>query len=326
MLSRVAENLYWMTRYMERAENTARLINATSQVLLDLPRGASFGWDVLIKVAGLDELFREHYASYDESSIMKFLICDERNPGSILSCIHYARENSRTLREILPRTAWERINALYLFVNGRASHAVDRARRYNILEEIIERRQAVIGLLADCMSHDVAYQFIRIGRFLERADMTTRIVDINAAVLVPRQQVPEDPAMALLWMGVLKSLNAYQMYRRHASVHVRSGDVVNYLLKDPEFPRTVRYCLDELEACVSELPHNGPPLKLLRIAQRRIAGMHVDDLTPAQRHEYLDAVQADLARVHAAIAGEYFNYYEPDKDQRQSAVSGQASL
>jgi uncharacterized alpha-E superfamily protein len=322
MLSRVAESLYWMTRYMERAENTARLINATSQVLLDLPRGASFGWDVLIQVVGLDSLFREHYSAHDEASVMRFLVADERNPGSIVSCIHIARENCRTLREILPRTAWERINALYLFVNGRAPHAIEQSRRYNILEEIIERRQAVVGLLADCMSHDVAFQFIRIGRFLERADMTTRILDINAAVLVPRQQVPEDPAMALLWMGVLKSLNAYQMYRRHVAVHVRSDEVVNFLLKDQHFPRTVRFCLDELESCVSELPHNGAPLKILRIAQRRIAGMRVDGLTPAQRHEYLDAVQADLARVHAAIATEYFNFCEQSGGQQQSAAAG----
>ncbi len=323
MLSRVAENLYWMTRYMERAENTARLINATSQVLLDLPRGASFGWDVLIQVAGVDKLFREHYTSYDEPSIMRFLVSDEKNPGSIVSCIHAARENSRTLREVLPRAAWERINALYLFINGRASHTQDRARRYNILEEIIERRQSVVGLLADCMSHDVAYQFIRLGRFIERADMTTRILDINAAVLVPRQQVPEDPAMALLWMGVLKSLHAYQMYRRHASVHVRGSDVVNFLLKDPLFPRTVRYCLDEIESCVAELPHHAAPLKLLRIAQRRIAGMKIEGLTPAQRHEYLDAVQADLARVHAEIATEYFNFCEQDPDTLKTAAAGQ---
>ncbi len=322
MLSRVAENLYWMTRYMERAENTARLINATSQVLLDLPRGASFGWDVLIQVAGLDKLFREHYPTFDETSIMRFLVSDEKNPSSIVSCIHNARENSRTLREVLPRTAWERINALYLFVNGRAAHAVERARRYNILEEIIERRQSVVGLLADCMSHDVAYYFIRLGRFIERADMTTRMLDINAAVLVPRQQVPEDPAMALLWMGVLKSLNAYQMYRRHASVHVHGTEVVNYLLKDPLFPRTVRHCLDEIESCVSELPHHGAPLKTLRIAQRRIAGMKVDGLTPAQRHEYLDAVQSDLARVHEEIATEYFHFCEQSPDPLKAVAAG----
>ncbi len=310
MLSRVAENLYWMTRYLERAENTARLINATTQVLLDLPRGASFGWDVLLKVAGLDRQFADSYAQHDEANIMRFLVSDARNPGSIVSCIRCARENCRTLREVLPRLAWERINSLYLFVNSRAAQAVERALRYDILEEIIERRQSVIGLLTDCMSHDIAYQFIKLGRYIERADMTTRIVDIHAAVLVPRQQVPEDPAIGLLWMGVLKSLNAYQSYRRHVSVHVSSADVVNYLLKDPHFPRTVRRCLDELETCLAVLPHNMRPLKRLRVAQRRLDAMRVEKLAPSLRHEYLDAVQSDLAAIHGEIAAEYYQLHD----------------
>ena len=177
-------------------------------------------------------------------------------------------------------------------------------------EEIIERLQAVIGLLADCMSHDVAFQFIKLGRYIERADMTTRIVDINAAVLVPRQQVPEDPAIGLLWMSVLKSLNAYQSYRRHVSVHVSTVDVVKYLLKDPYFPRTVQHCLDEVEACLAELPHHAAPLKLLRGAHRRLNAMPVESLAPSLRHEYLDAVQSDLAAIHAEIAVEYFQSYE----------------
>jgi uncharacterized alpha-E superfamily protein len=321
MLSRVAENLYWMTRYLERAENTARLINATTQVLLDLPRGASFGWDVLLKVAGLDRLFQENYAIADEASIMRFLVTDERNPGSIVSCIRCARENCRTLREVLPRLAWERINALYLFVGERAESAVDRTHRYGILEELIERRQSVVGLLADCMSDDVAHQFIKLGRYLERADMTTRIIDIHAAVLVPRHQGPEDPAIGRLWMGVLNSLHAYQMYRRHVAVHVRSGDVVNYLLKDPHFPRSVRRCLDEVENCLAVLPHNRQPLKLLRVAQRRLDQMRVDSLEPALRHEYLDAVQSDIAGIHAEIAGEYFQR-QPEQGAVQSTSDG----
>ncbi len=310
MLSRVAENLYWMTRYLERAENTARLINATTHVLLDLPRGASFGWDVMLKVTGLDREFDASYAEHNEASIMRFLVSDERNSGSIVSAIRCARENCRTLREVLPRLAWERINALYLFINGRAAQAIDRSSRYDILEELIERRQSVIGLLNDCMSHDVAYQFIKLGRFIERADMTTRIVDIHAAVLVPRHQVPEDPAIALLWMGVLKSLHAYQMYRRHVSVHVRSADVVNYLLKDPHFPRTVRRCLDEVENCLAVLPHNMPPLKLVRLAQRRLDAMRAESLAPSLRHEYLDAVQADIAAIHEKIAAEYVQLHQ----------------
>lgn len=310
MLSRVAENLYWMTRYLERAENTARLINATTQVLLDLPRGASFGWDVLLKVAGLDQLFEDSYSRHDEASIMRFLVADERNPGSILSCVRCARENCRTLREVLPRLAWERINSLYLLVNSHAAYAGERTPRYDFLEEIIERRQAVIGLLVDCMSHDIAYQFIKLGRHIERADMTTRIVDIHAAVLVPRQQVPEDPAIGLLWMGVLNSLNAYQSYRCHVSVHVSTAGVVNYLLKDPHFPRTVRRCLGEIESCLAVLPHNTGPLRRLRMAQRRLNDMRLESLSPALRHEYLEAVQTDIAALHGQIATEYFQLHQ----------------
>lgn len=322
MLSRVAESLYWMTRYLERAENTARLINATTHVLLDLPRGASFGWDVLLKVAGLDQLFGEHYREHDEASIMRFLISDERNPSSIVACIHVARENSRTLREVLPRVAWERINSIYLMMNGRSEQAIERTRRYSLLDELIERRQSVIGLLSDCMSHDVAFQFIKLGRYLERADMTTRILDINAAVLVPRKQSAEDPALALLWMAVLESLNAYQMYRRHASVHVRGVEVVAFLLRDAHFPRTVRYCLGELEGCLSQLPNHVAPMKLLRVAERRLRSMRIDQLTPAARHEYLDAVQTDLARVHDEIAATYFHLHRQQQSQSQGRVAG----
>ena len=322
MLSRVAESLYWMTRYLERAENTARLINATTHVLLDLPRGASFGWDVLIRVAGLDLLFGEHYREHDEANIMRFLISDERNPSSIISCIRSARENSRTLREVLPTVAWERINSLYLLVNRRSADAVDRTRRYILLDEVIERRQSVIGLLSDSMSHGAAFQFIKLGRYLERADMTTRILDINAAVLAPRTQGTDDPALALLWMGVLKSLNAHQMYRRYASVHVHGAEVVAFLLQDAHFPRSVRYCLEELEGCLSQLPNHAAAMKLLRIAGRRLTGMHTEQLTPALRHEYLDAVQSDLARVHDEIAATYFHLHRQQQTQSQGVVAG----
>ncbi len=316
MLSRVAENLYWMTRYLERAENTARLINATTQVLLDLPRGASFGWDVLLKIAGLDQQFAESYSTQDEANIMRFLVTDQRNPSSIVSCLRATRESCRGLREVLPRLAWERINALYLFVDKRAPQAIERTHRYGILEEIIARRQAIIGLLSDCMSHDASYRFIRLGRYIERADMTTRIVDIHAAVLVPKQAAAEDPAIDLMWMAVLRSLHAYQMYRRHVSVHVRSSDVVNFLLNNQHFPRTVHYCLDEVEACLAELPHNRLALARLHVAQRRLAAMHIEGLEPAQRHEALDAVQADIAAVHGAIATEYFQLHD-ETDARE---------
>lgn len=320
MLSRVAESLYWMTRYLERAENTAHLINATTQLILDLPRGATFGWDILIKVVGLDTEFHSTYAKADEESVLRFLVRDESSPGSIVSCIRRARENSRTLREVLPRLAWERINSLYLFVNRRAGKALSATQRFEMLEELIERRQALIGLLSGCMSHDLGYQFVVLGRYIERADMTTRIVDINAAVLVPRQQVPEDPALAMLWMGVLNSLSAYQTYRRNISVHVRSGDVVNFLLRDPHFPRSVSFCLGEIENSLADLPHHASPLKIMRGARRRLDQMKIDKIDPALRHEYLDAVQGDLVRIHQEISREYFQLHQQDAHQQDNAA------
>lgn len=321
MLSRAAENLYWFARYLERAESTARLINATTQMLLDLPRNASFGWDVLISVAGLEQLFAQSVDRADEQSIMQFLIADEKNPGSILSSVRAARENCRTLRELLPRLAWERINALYLFVSRSATSTLGRAQRISMLDELIERRQAVAGLLSDCMSHDVAHQFMELGQHIERADMTTRIVDINAAVLVPRQQVPEDPAIGLLWIGVLKSLSAYQMYRRHVAGQIRSTDVVDYLLKDRHFPRTVRYCLNAIESCLSELPRHAAPLKAIRVAQRRLESMNLAAVAPAVRHEYLDAIQSDLARIHDEVSAEYFHLHQKPPEQQQGQVA-----
>lgn len=311
MLSRVAENLYWMARYLERAENTARLINSTTQVLLDLPKGARFGWDILIRVVGLDDLYHAKYAQADEYGIVRFLIQDEDNPSSILSSIRHARENSRTFREVLPTEFWERVNALYLYIQRNASRTTQsRSQRYEVLSHVIEARQSIVGLITGSMSHDVAYQFIKLGRNIERADMTTRIVDVNSAVLLPEDRVVAGPALERLWMATLLALSAYQMYRRHVAVHVRGPEVVNFLLKDPHFPRTVRHCLDEIEGCLSVLPHHTAPMQAARRAWRRLEHMRLDDLAPHVLHEYLDQVQADLGAIHAAVSRQYFYLHQ----------------
>jgi uncharacterized alpha-E superfamily protein len=321
MLSRVAENLYWMGRYLERAENTARFINSTTQVLLDLPRDAAFGWDVLLRVAGLDHLFAERnpdLASPDEDSIMPFLIEDESNPSSILSSIHNARENARTVREVLPMELWERINSLYLYARDNAARAkIGRGPRNEVLAGVIGRRESIIGLLTGSMSRDIAYQFIKLGRNLERADMTTRIIDVNSAVRPPR-----DPALASLtalsmWVSTLNALSATQMYRRHVNVHVRGSEVVNYLLKNPHFPRTVLHCIAEIEECVSMLPEHSEVMHKVRQAWRRVDAMKLNDLKPVVLHEYLDQVQTDLGTIHGAVARQYFHLHQNHETTEQ---------
>lgn len=323
MLSRVAENLYWMARYLERAENTARLINTTTQVLLDLPRGATIGWDIITKVIGLDSSFSEHYSEANEANIMRFLIQDDRNQSSIVSSIKSARENSRTFREILPKEFWERINGLYLYIREQAPAAAQsRAQRYEVLNQITERGQSLAGLLVGCMSHDLAYQFIELGRNLERADMTTRIVDINSAILLPRDGGVLEPIQERLWMSVLKALSAYQMYRRHVDVHVRGTAALNFLLLDPHFPRSVRYCLAKVDESLSTLPANSDAMRTARRAWRRLTSMRWEGLTPAVLHEYLDQCQTDFGTIHDSVADQYFYRDEPDSLPRESVAAG----
>jgi uncharacterized alpha-E superfamily protein len=331
MLSRAAESLYWMARYLERAENTARLINATQQLLLDLPRGASFGWEALTRIVGLDRLFQQNYATPDEASVVDFLMTSPRNPGSIQSCVRFARENCRVMRDVLPRDLWERMNSLYLASRRYSQDGLSRATRRQMLEQLICDRQTVTGVLASCMSHDVAWQFIGLGEHIERADMTTRILDIQSAILMPQQQLQQqqqqqqqgaaDPVHALLWVGVLNSLSGLQMYRRHAA-SAGSGDggitgesVLRYLICDPHFPRSVAFCLDSLESSLAELPHNLDPLRELRTARRRTDRATGSDLAAAGRHDFLDAIQGDLAQLHDAIAREYFHLH-----QRETAL------
>lgn len=307
MLSRVAENLYWMARYLERAENTARLINSVTQVLLDMPAGAQLGWDMLIRIVGLDDLFLMRYCEANEAQIVSFLIQDEENPSSIVSCLRYARENSRTFREVLPMEFWTRVNDLYLYMRGHASHITKGAgARYEILCQLIERRQAIVGLLGGSMSHDAAYQFIKLGHNLERADMTTRIVDVNSAVQLSGDLAMTAAAQQRLWMATLMALSAYQMYRRHVAVQVRRREVVHFLLQDPHFPRTIYHCLSEIENSLAALPNHQIPLKAVRRAWHRLEDMHLEEWDSALLHDYLDEVQHDLGAIHEALSRQYF--------------------
>ena len=320
MLARAAENLYWMARYLERAEDTARLINSSTLVLLDLPLGASFGWTSLLEVAGLDELFHQHYASADEEAIMRFLIVDDSNPGSILSCVRYARENTRTLREVLPAEIWERINGLYLYIEENAELACrSRRNRYMVLNDIIERRHAIVGLISGSMSHDLAYQFIKLGRNLERADMTTRILDINSAVRLPQDGVLHDMLMERIWMGTLDSLSAYQSYRRLVNMHVRRSDVVTFLLGDVRFPRSVAHCLNEMSSCFKLMPQSQQLQMAASELAHRIAQSHTARLDTTALHEYLDLLQGELGKINDALTHRYFHVHDSVAPSRSQA-------
>lgn len=321
MLSRVAEQLYWMARYMERAENTARLVTVHGNLLLDLPRAIRLGWEPLIEITGNHDLFKEHHRGFSEQTVVSFLLQEEANPSSVLSCLTQARENTRISRDILPREAWEHINDLYLMARRNAAGAIARRGRHRFVWDVINGCQQVTGMLAGTMSHDAAYDFIRIGRNLERGDMTSRLLDVRSANLLKRDDLELAPFDNAQWMSVLKSVSGYQMYRRQVRLRIRAEDVLAFLLQSEQFPRAVYHCLKTMEGCLSNLPANAGPLRSLTTLQRHMREADVPLLAnvPQDLHRFIDELQLGLGRVHNQIAGQYFHYEIGAASQQQAA-------
>lgn len=315
MLSRVAERMYWFGRYMERTENTARLINVNGNLLLDLPRMVKVIWGGLIDITGNNEEFYEKYKHADERNVVRFMLADDKNPGSIYSAITMVRENARITREIMPSEAWEQINELNLYVKQNVNAALKRDGRHEFLDDVIHYCHQITGLLHGNMSHGDAYNFIRIGRNLERADMTTRIADIGCMFLINQNSDIPEPYENILWMNVLRSLSAYQMYRQHVHDRVNSEDVVDFLMRDTEFPRAVAHCLEELNFCVHKLPNNDHALRIITRVQRMINEMDSAIVMETRLHDFIDELQVNMAEIHTQVSKSWFDYSELVSEQ-----------
>jgi uncharacterized alpha-E superfamily protein len=297
-----------MARYLERAEDTARLLSVNSHLLLDLPRATKLGWAEIIAITGNDELFDEFYPTRDEASVLSFMCGDRRYPGSILSSLAAARENLRTTRDVIPREIWEEVNQLYLSVEEQVGSGITPRRRDAFLGRVIRSCQTVNGLIEGTLSFTPVRSFLMLGRQLERADMTTRIIDVRSANLLPRSGEDLKPFETLQWMSVLKSLTGYQMYRQHVRLRVRGPDVVRFILLNPQFPRALYRCLNNLHRKLYTLPRST--LACQRVTE--LLGMlatedaaHLAD-SPDRLHAFVDELQLGFNRVHEAIQGTWF--------------------
>jgi uncharacterized alpha-E superfamily protein len=304
LLSRVAERIYWSARYLERAETTSRLARVYGNLLLDLPREAGLKWDLLIQITGCAELYRELQPNPGPDTAERFLVADRQNPSSVRSSLLQARENLRTTRDNLPSEAWRSVNELCMYVGEELDAVTSHRRRYGIHSRIVEGCQQISGLLHDTMSHDAGYQFFRIGRGVERADMTTRIIDVAAATLLGREDLARFDNT--LWMAVLQSLSAYQMYRQKVRRRIDGADVIAYLLKDDQFPRAFSFSLRELGSALAVLPRNAEPHKSLGGLRRMLALLEVGDLDIAKLHQWIDDAQRELGELHALIHRTWF--------------------
>lgn len=304
MLSRVAEKLYWHGRYVERAENTARLVNVNALLMMDLPESVDVSWNNLIEISGSEEAFASNYQKMDERNVIRHMLADARNPDSILTCLRMARENARTTREILPTEAWEVLNATYHHVRDSGSTGVARKNRHAFLNHVIAACQELAGLYEGVLSRGPAYWFTQLGRHVERADMTSRILDVGSAPLlaIRREAAEDDPIENALWLNVLRSLSAYQMYRQNVHDRVNAEDVVAFLLLDEDFPRSVTFCLNRLNLHLERLPRADDARRNTGHALREVQAVDIQRLLGHDLHTFIDEVQAAIAAVHEGIA------------------------
>lgn len=305
MLSRVAQRLYWLGRYLERAEDTARLTNAYAHLVMDIPQGAGFGWETLVNILDAQPAFARHYRAHNEQNVLKFLIADEDNPSSIRYTIKQARENMRTTRDALPEEVWEHVNELYLYVEERASQSVGRRNRYAFLEQVMTRCQMISGLLESTLPRDHAYRFIHLGRLLERADMTTRVVDVGAAA-ISSQQGLEESIEPLLWGSLLKALSALGSYRRQVGPLVEDNAVVEFVFKERSLPRSVMFCLRGIREEIKPLRNAEQAQKVADHARRRVSRLASVRMPRQRLHVFIDELQLTLNTLNDTITDTWF--------------------
>lgn len=317
MLSKVAERLYWTARYLERVENTARLVGVYDSLLFDLPKSMDISWYNLITLNSAESLFEERYKNRDERNVVKFTLADDTNPSSMLSALKMVRENARTTRDVLPQESWEMINELYLYANAHMQKGINRSNRHEFLDEMVKGCQQINGLLLGTMSREAPWQFLRLGRNLERADMVSRILDAGTSAQLQTDEHTELEVGQVIWGHVLRSSSAYLSYRQTMRTAVRDSDVAAFLLDDENFPRSLRFCISHMLSAVERLPNNEKPIKKLKKLDKFRFAL-ADDQPPGQDfRDYLNQVQLDLIDLHNCFAQVWFSL-ERQAAQRQS--------
>jgi len=310
MLSRVAESIYWMSRYVERAENVARFIDVNMNLMLDVPVGSTQQWHPLVDTTGDAQAFGQRYDVATQQNVIEFLTLDSEYPNSILSCLRAARENGRSVREIISTKMWEELNAFYLMVTAAAAQP-HRTDLQELFAAVKRSSHLFTGVTDATMTHNEAWHFCCLGRKLERADKTSRILDVKYFLLLPTVADVGTTSDDIQWAAVLRSASAFEMYRKRHG-RISPDRIVEFLLLDCTFPRAIQFCLkaarDSVYA-ISGTPHEvfrNPAEHLLVELCSELAYAQVDDIIEAGLHEYLDRLQTNMNRVGSGISETFF--------------------
>jgi uncharacterized alpha-E superfamily protein len=336
MLSRVADNIYWLNRYIERAENVGRFIDVNLHLMLDLPSETYQQWEPLVKTTGDRDVFEENFDGYTRENVIQFLTFDPDYPSSILGCVHRARENARSVREVISSEMWEQVNRFYLMVRDAAFGDFDvMFEPHEFFTQVKMAGHLFEGVMDSTMSHGEQWHFGRLGRFLERADKTSRILDVKYFIILPDVSDVGTPFDNLQWASLLRSASALEMYRKSCG-RIDPIKVVEFLVMDTEFPRAIRYCVSRAEESLRAITGSPPGTyanraeQLLGRLRAELDFASIEEIVSTGLHEFLDELQGKLNDVGMAIHEAFFAlepvpFDEGDEPQVQRQMQNQTT-
>jgi uncharacterized alpha-E superfamily protein len=347
MLSRVANNLYWMSRYIERAESIARLVDVNLQLLLDFrsldDRGLDAHWIPIVQSSGDEELFRRLHPRTTGQTVTDFLVFQSENPNSILSSVAAARENARMVRDQITAELWEELNRLYLFLYSPRAGELWNESPSDFFLTIKNGSLLLQGLTDATVVRNEGWFFTQAGRYLERADKTSRILDVRHASL-PERGLPTAPSQtdALGWSAVLRSCSAWDAYRALHGAEVRPELVAELLLLSDEFPRSARFSVRHLNTVlrrISGVREGRFSNAAEKLAGRLLAELQfstIEDIFEVGLHTYIDVTQSKLNAIGDALFQAYifqpfhnpeeYELRQQEEQQQQTIGRGPVSL
>ncbi len=337
MLSRVAHSLYWMSRYIERAENMARLLEVNLQFRFDFqdfndPK-LNQHWDSLILSSGDEELFAKLYEVADSRTVTEFLAFDLKNPGSILSCVYSARENARMVRDQISSEMWQSINELYLFLKAQSTEGVRISGPNDFFVQINRASHLFQGLTASTYSRNEGWEFIEFGKYIERADKTTRILDVKYHILLPSATDVGGALDTAQWQAVLRSASALEAYRRFYVREILPWKAAEFLIFSDSFPRSIHYCIAQVDQFLRRILNetgSRPRSAAARASHRLLADLQsltITDVLKQGLHEFLMEIQSTLSVIGDEVVQTTMFYpaeselEEQQQQQQQSRIA-----
>jgi uncharacterized alpha-E superfamily protein len=290
----------------------ARFISVNLNLLLDMPSEQERHWEPLIMITGDQALFENSCPDCGQEAVIRFLTFDRNYPNSILSCLAAARENGRSIREIISSEMWEHLNNFYLELVDPQSTTMALSDPHRFFKIIQMRSHLFTGLMDCTMSHGEAWNFARIGMMIERADKTSRILDVKYFMLLPRADLVNSPIDNIQWTAVLKSASAFEMFRKeHHQITPRS--VADFLIFDRHFPRSIRHCVNKSKICLQRI-NGGDSGSAPNAAEKQLGRLEadlaygdIDEVIARGMHEYLDNLQVRLNQIDTAVGSSYYN-------------------